>query len=62
MGKKSAYILFSTAIREKVKEENPKAKFGKIAKITGKKWKELTEEERQVWKDKADKENEKEEN
>ena len=48
-------------MRPKIKEENPKASFGKIAKITGKKWRELSEEEKQVWKDKANQENEKEE-
>lgn len=50
---KSPYILFSTEIRQKIKEENPKAKFGKIAKIIGKKWQELSPEEKAVWVEKA---------
>ena len=47
------YIAFSLAMRPKIKEENPKARFGKIAKITGKMWKALSEDEKKEWEEKA---------
>ena len=54
MAKKlTGYIVFSMEMREKIKEENPKAKFGKLAKITGAKWKALSPEEKKEWEEKA---------
>ncbi|EAY04489.1 HMG box family protein [Trichomonas vaginalis G3] len=50
---KSPYIIFSIEKRKEIKEKNPKASFGKIAKIIGKMWKELSEEEKNVWIEKA---------
>ena len=54
----SSFMLFSNAMRPIVKGESPDATFGEIAKIIGKKFKELSAEERKEWdaksaKDKA---------
>ena len=43
-------------MRPKIKEEFPKATFGRIAKIIGQRWKELSDEEKKVWQDKAQQE------
>lgn len=50
----SAYFLYSNAIRETVKQENPEAKFGDIAKIISAQYKELSESELAGWQKKAD--------
>ncbi|EIE79999.1 hypothetical protein G6F46_001817 [Rhizopus delemar] len=50
----SAYMFFSQANREKVIKENPEAKFGEIGKILGAKWKEMTEEEKKPFVEKAE--------
>jgi hypothetical protein len=50
----SAYFLYSNAIRNSVKEQNPDAKFGDIAKIISAQYKELTESELAGWQKKAD--------
>lgn len=42
----SSYMLFSQAMRETVKAENPDVSFGTIGKILGQKWKELSEEDK----------------
>ncbi|CAJ0766563.1 4711_t:CDS:2, partial [Entrophospora sp. SA101] len=39
----SAYMFFVRGNREKVKAENPGAKFGEIAKLVGEKWKALND-------------------
>jgi len=49
----SAYFLYSVHIRPTVKEENPEASFGDIARIISAQFKELTEEEKSVWVEKA---------
>jgi len=49
----SAYFLYSVAIRPTIKEDNPEATFGGIAKLISVKFKELTEKERKKWDVKA---------
>jgi hypothetical protein len=49
----SAYFLYSVDIRPKVKEENPDASFGDIAKIISTQYKSLSDSERKSWDDKA---------
>ena len=49
----SAYLFFATEMRQVVKEHNPDATFGEIAKLLAKEFADLTEEQRQVWDDKA---------
>jgi hypothetical protein len=51
----TSFILFSNETRDQVKLEYPNHKFPEIGKILGSKWKALTEEEKQKYKDKADK-------
>ncbi|CAO3592934.1 unnamed protein product [Absidia cylindrospora] len=51
----SAYMFFSQANRNKVKEENPDATFGQLGKILGQKWKEMSDEEKKVREKKAEK-------
>lgn len=50
---KSAYFLFSIESRARVKEENPDASFGDIARLISAEYKALSEEELEVWKEKA---------
>mmetsp|Transcript_41747 Transcript_41747/g.87604 ORF Transcript_41747/g.87604 Transcript_41747/m.87604 type:complete len:207 (+) Transcript_41747:284-904(+) len=45
----SAFFLYSNANRERVKEENPDAKFGDIAKLLSAEFKEISESERARW-------------
>jgi len=49
----SAYFLFSIAARPVVKEENPEASFGDIARIISARFKALTPGERAQWDEKA---------
>lgn len=49
----SAYFLYSIAARPAVKEENPEASFGDIARLISSRFKELSEKERKVWDAKA---------
>lgn len=49
----SAYFLFSVHIRPTVKEENPEAAFGDIARIISAKYKALKDDERKHWEGKA---------
>merc|ERR1712154_714932 len=49
----SSYILFCNEVRMKVKEENPGKKMSELSKIIGAKWKELKDEEKKVYTDKA---------
>merc|ERR1719375_1405996 len=49
----SAYFLFSVHIRPSVKDENPEAAFGDIARIISAKYKALKDGERKVWEEKA---------
>lgn len=50
----TAYLLYSNALRQKVKESNPEAGFGDVAKIIAKQFKELSPEEKAKWEGKAD--------
>jgi len=49
----SAYFLYSVAVRPTVKEENPEASFGDIARLISAKFKALPEKERKSWDEKA---------
>ena len=49
----SAYFLFSVDIRPQVKQENPDAAFGDIARIISAQYKALDEKERAKWDAKA---------
>jgi HMG (high mobility group) box len=49
----SAYFLYSIAARPVVKEENPEATFGDIARLISAKFKALSEKERKIWESKA---------
>lgn len=49
----SAYFLYSIDARPTVKEENPDASFGDIARLISTKFKELSEKERKIWDDRA---------
>jgi len=47
----SGYMLFCRSLRHIVVSENPEARMGQVAKILGKRWKELTDKERQEYND-----------
>ncbi|GAA5862052.1 hypothetical protein JCM8547_001570 [Rhodosporidiobolus lusitaniae] len=49
----SAYMHFSQDQRASVKEENPEVKFGEIGKILGARWKELDEDDKKPYEEKA---------
>ncbi|CAH1758291.1 20885_t:CDS:2 [Entrophospora sp. SA101] len=49
----SAYMFFVRGNREKVKAENPEAKFGEIMKFLGEKWKALNDEEKAPYNEMA---------
>lgn len=49
----SAYFLFSIAARPKMKEDNPEASFGQIARLLSEAFKKLSEKERKTWEKKA---------
>lgn len=51
----SAYFLYSIDARPTIKEQNPDASFGDIARLISSKFKELSEEEKAAWQEKADK-------
>lgn len=48
--KRSAYVNYSTYIRSVILEENPEITFGEISKETSKRWKLLSEEEKEQYK------------
>ncbi|KAG2228050.1 hypothetical protein INT45_012074 [Circinella minor] len=50
----SAYMFFSQAQRTNVQQENPDAAFGQIGKILGERWKSMSEDDKQPYKDKAE--------
>ena len=50
----SAYIVFGSENRTKIKEANPDASFGEIGKLVGAAWTKLTESEKSVYKTKAE--------
>jgi len=45
----SAFFLYSNANRSRVKEENPEAKFGDLAKLMSAEWKEVSGTDRDRW-------------
>jgi len=45
----SSFLLYSNANRSRIKEENPEAKFGDIAKLASAEFKELSETDRARW-------------
>mmetsp|Transcript_21998 Transcript_21998/g.61225 ORF Transcript_21998/g.61225 Transcript_21998/m.61225 type:complete len:196 (-) Transcript_21998:355-942(-) len=49
----SAYFLYSVHIRPQIKDENPEASFGDIARIISARFKELTDKERKRWDKRA---------
>eukprot|EP00578_Thalassiosira_sp_NH16_P002941 CAMPEP_0181137534 /NCGR_PEP_ID=MMETSP1071-20121207/33756_1 /TAXON_ID=35127 /ORGANISM="Thalassiosira sp., Strain NH16" /LENGTH=835 /DNA_ID=CAMNT_0023224293 /DNA_START=149 /DNA_END=2656 /DNA_ORIENTATION=+ len=54
-GAKSAFMFFSGAKRNEIKEANPDASFGEMGKLVGAAWKELTDEGKVKWNEKAEK-------
>jgi len=55
--KQNAYQAFCVAKRPIVKEENEDITFGEIGKKLGEMWKELSEDDRVEWQEKADEKN-----
>jgi HMG (high mobility group) box len=49
----SAYFLYSIEMRPRIKEENPSAGFGELAKLISEQFKALPPRERKVWDEKA---------
>lgn len=49
----SAYFLYSIDARPNVKEQNPEASFGDIARIISAQFKALSDKERKIWDAKA---------
>ena len=52
-GAMSAFMYFSTAKRSEIKEANPDASFGDIGKLVGAAWKELSDDKKVKWEEKA---------
>ncbi|MEW5319915.1 MAG: hypothetical protein WDW38_011029 [Sanguina aurantia] len=50
----SAYMIFATQQRPVIKEANPDASFGDLGKLMGEAWKELSDEDKQLYKDQAE--------
>ena len=50
---KTSYVLFSMEERQKISKEFPELKLGDISKKCGEAWKNLSEEEKNIWKEKA---------
>ena len=57
--KMNAYVLFSKENRAQVKEENPDMDSKAVTKELAQQWKDLDDDEKQEWKDKADELNDK---
>lgn len=49
----SGYILFSKHIRPEIKQESPELKFGEMSKELGNRWKQLSQQEQQIWNNQA---------
>jgi len=49
-----AFLIFSSENRERVKLENPFAKFGEIAKILGAEWQKSSHAKRKIYEDKTE--------
>lgn len=54
----SAFMLFSNECRAKIKEANPSASFGEIGAKVGEAWKKLSDKEKEVYVNKAEKDKE----
>lgn len=54
----SAYFIYSNAVRASVKVANPDASFGDIAKIISAQYKQLSEKELAIYKQKAEEDKE----
>ncbi|KAJ3269404.1 Non-histone chromosomal protein 6 [Terramyces sp. JEL0728] len=54
----SAFMIYSQENRPRIKEENPNATFGEMGKLLGNAWKELNEEDKAEYTDKAAKDKE----
>ena len=52
-GKSSAYIMFGNAKRAEVKEQHPDFSLGDIGRELGKRWKELTDDDKKPYVDLA---------
>lgn len=52
-GGKSGYLFFCQDMRKTLKEDNPDAKFGEMSKKLGILWKQLSDEDKKVYNDKA---------
>ncbi|EJD43675.1 hypothetical protein AURDEDRAFT_114701 [Auricularia subglabra TFB-10046 SS5] len=51
----SAYMFFVQDWRDRIKEENPDASFGEVGKLLGAKWKEMDDEDKEPYNQKATK-------
>jgi hypothetical protein len=49
MKKKSAFLIYCEEHRDQLKKENPDLSFGEIAKLLGEKWKQLSEDEKEIY-------------
>ncbi|KAJ3325331.1 Non-histone chromosomal protein 6 [Boothiomyces sp. JEL0866] len=54
----SAFMIYSQENRARIKEENPNATFGEMGKLIGNAWKELSDEDKAEYLDKAAKDKE----
>jgi hypothetical protein len=45
----SAFMIFSSENRSRIKEENPEATFGEMGKLLGAKWREMSEDDKAVF-------------
>jgi hypothetical protein len=54
----SAYALYLKEMKQIIKKQNPSLKMADVLKVVGEKWKALSEEERQVYQEKAQAEKE----
>ena len=52
-GTTTAYLYYQNEISQEVRDSNPGIKFGDVAKICGARWKEMSEEDRAPFKQKA---------
>jgi structure-specific recognition protein 1 len=50
---KSAFMFFSVEKRSEIKDANPDASFGEIGKLVGVAWKELSDDNKAKWEEKA---------
>ena len=51
--RKNAYTVFSSKFRSKIKKENPDKSFGKISKIIGNQWNNLSPDEKNKYRNEA---------